>query len=833
MSAKCIQEILGKAAKMGMDFTEREAGDMFRRIRETRIRYEKGMSSPQLFLEGMGPEKPQGALHGEVLRRKLLTLSPEDRLREYARIAFEDNVREKTQALKRSMLQAEKSGVIEEKLKAAPEKPAIKALNKITVEADYRKNAIATLDMADMTAAIDKYNRFFGYKATREEMLNIVREIDRPGSTEDVNARGLAEVWTKGREASRERMNSAGADIGRLRDWKMPQIWDDRLYEKAGVEKFVNDAMEHIDRARYWDSTTGKYLTDQQTRDVLAEAWKTVVTDGLNQPPTEQGGRGSLARRLGAHRELHFKDADGWFAMNEKYGQKDVLTLMPSTIMRDAGNLAILETYGPSPKAGFDAAYALAKHLDLGEKVKWWDVTARNYFEELTGANSKPVNRIFADYMQATRHWIVSSKLGGVLLSQPNDAATALAIAHTDGLGTGKLLRLVRKNFDPRNSADQQILRRQGILSNVINQDVAMRYGEGVKGSTLSSRFASATVKLSGMEWWTNAWKSAYQMLIGFHMNDAVEKGIDSQGPKFRKMLDKYGIGPAEWEIIKQAEAVTVMGEKLITPTTVKLLGDTPQIRETALKVATMMGEEADIGIVSPGLRERALVKRGTKAGTIQGELLRSTMLFKTFSLSMLTKVIPRIFNREAMKSRDGLATAAAFSVGMIALGGVSYQLKRMAKGLNPLDMFTAKFGAAAIGQSGGLGILSDFFFSDVNRFGGGFTETVAGPVAGLAESMTKLTLGNIQQALGGRKTDVAAETIQFVKNNAPLINLWYTRLALDHALFFGIQEWANPGYLRRMKRRMEKDSTTKMFWNPENALPQSAPDIAGAFGGR
>jgi len=827
MSRKCINEIVEKAAKMGMDFTEREAGEMFRNIKKAELRYEKSLSSPEGFLKDLAPKKEEAA-RGQALRDKLRTLSPEDRLTEYARIAFEDMVNEKQQALRRRMLQVVRNNAIAERITITDEKTHIKALNEVAFGVEQRKEAILALDMADMTEAIDAYAGKLGYKITRQDALNVVKEIDRPGSTGDANAKALAEAWTKGREAARERKNAAGADIGKLRNWIMPQAWGVPGMKKAGKMAWVEDAMKHIDRSRYWDEATGRQMDEQELREALGYAWETITTDGLNEPPSGPQGRGSLAKRLGAHREIHFKDAEGWYAMAEKYGEKDILTLMTSTIRKDARDMAILETYGPNPKAGFDTALALAMHLDQSNKGS---EMAKNYFAELTGENNIPANELVASAMLGLRQWLVAAKLGGMLLSQLNDIATYAAIARTDGLGMGDAIKLMAKSLNPANKADQALARRQGILAQSIINDVAQRYGETVKGVSLASRFASATIKLSGGEWWTNGMKRAYQTLVGAHLNDFVTGR--KQGPEFQAMLDRYGIGAKELEILKQVEAVDIYGEKVLTPTAVKLLGDTPEIRETALKVVMMMTEEADTAVVTPGLRERAMLKSGTKPGSLSGEFMRSVALFKTFTLTMTTKVLPRIFNRQSLKTARGAGIAAQFALSMVILGGVSYELKEISKGRNPRDIFDPSFWGSAAAQSGGLGIFGDFLFEDYNRFGAGAWATFGGPVASTIEDTIKLTAGNLRQLSKGEETDFGAEFIKGIKDNTPFLNLWYARAAVDHLIFNQLQEAANPGYLRRMRKRVEKENDQSFWWNPEDVLPTEGPSFNEAAGGR
>ncbi len=821
--------------------------------------------------------------------------SHEERLQESTRRAYKKSLEEKKENLREAYGETDRLIWFDEYLKDVggrkneKEEPLgrVNALTRLLVgdvrgrqedvTLEGRINGILKIDAARMYEALDQYASMSGYKLTKEQALNVIREYDKPGSTGDEAAKVLAETWKQYAEEVRERLNKLGANIGHLEDYRFPQIWDARLIKTAGLdtserikllnpfisyerrmallekakENWVDDAMQNIDRRRYFNEETGDLLTDDEMRNYLREAWDTISTKGLYKPAGgyQRRWRGeSLAERLSHERKLHFKNADSWFVMADKYGAGDMFQLITNSIRKNAKYTAMMEMFRRNPSKMFYTVLNKAIRMDKSDKGAW---RAQLYFEELNGSYDVPVSEtgaVFANFMLGVRQWIVGSKLGGMLLSQTNDLATYAAIARSDGLGVGDALRFAAKSLNPANAGDRKLAGRMGIASQGIINDVALRYGEGVKGAKLSSRFANATIRLSGGEWWTNSMKRGYEMVIGFYMNDAIKNGLDAQEPMLRDMLRRYGIGEKEWEIIRQAKPVEISGDSIITPVAVKLLADAPEIkgdqvktkmiRQTAIKVAAMMSEEADIAIVSPGARERALIKAGTRPGTIPGELLRSFVLFKTFTISLTTKVLPRIFNHAEGPDGFRAAYAVKFALAMIIAGGVSYQMKLLSKGINPMEMFdkdgcpSTKFWVAAAAQSGGLGIFGDFLFADYNRFGGGLASTIGGPVAALGEDFAKLTLGNIQQELQGKDTNFGAEAIQFTKSNSPLINLWYTRAALDHLLFYTVQEAANPGYLRRMRKRAEKEGRS-YWWNPQDRLPEEAPDIKQMIGRR
>lgn len=817
-----------------------------------------------------GPFKPLGLADEATLKQfeeRLNELSPEGQVVERAKRAFEEAVHEKKEALRRTYLQTERTTAALEYVRMNAEKGSINAVIRLLVgdmkgtqrdmTVEGRKNAHLQLDLAEMFTALDEYASFFSFKMDEAQALNIAAELDSPGSSGDPAAQKLVEAWEKWANRARARKNELGADIGYLKDWHMPQSWDPAATRKFGLTRgekaqllnpllfaaertallnkarsnFIDEALPRVDRNRYLDKD-GLPLSDEALRDVLGNVFETITSRGLSEKPTEALlRRRGLAAGLGEHRELHFKSAADWYQFNKLAGDSDILGIMQRAIIGNARDTALLEVFGPNPEQSFKTVLAWAKHWDGSDKGAF---RAELYFGEIAGASKVPVSErgeVFANAMQGVRHWMVATKLGSLLLSQVNDLATYAAIARSDGLGVGRAIEFAVKSLSPASGDDRRLAHQLGIATQSIINDVGMRYGEAVKGVDFASRMASATIKLSGAEWWTNSMKRGFQQLVAFNLHTAVRKGREAMGEQFGAMLRRYGIGDAEWEIIGRAQPVEISGEPMITPVAIKMLGDDPATRETALKIAAMMTEEADIAIVSPGAREMGLIKDSTRPGTLAGEFMRSTALFKTFSIALSTKVLPRVFAVEGTAGfRAGLA--AQFALGMIVAGGISYQLKQLAFGRNPRDVTTPEFWLAAAAQSGGMGIFGDYLFADYNRFGGDVTSTVFGPMGGLANDLAKLTVGNARQALMDKETHFAAETMQFIKNNTPFVNLWYTRAAFDHLLFFTLQEAANPGYLRRMRRRVERENNQTFWWEPQDRLPEEAPDMGYMFGG-
>ena len=220
------------------------------------------------------------------------------------------------------------------------------------------------------------------------------------------------------------------------------------------------------------------------------------------------------------------------------------------------------------------------------------------------------------------------------------------------------------------------------------------------------------------------------------------------------------------------------------------------------------------------------------------GEVARNTALFKSFPVAV---IMTHLMGRGFLNAELGNAGKIKYLGHMLAattiLGGLSIQMKDISKGRDPRNMRSAEFLGAAILQGGGIGILGDFLFSDVNRFGGGLANTIAGPVVGLGADLLKLTIGNLLE-LGseGEAKSFGPELVRFLRAMTPGQNLWYTRLAIERLVWDEMLKATDPQYVqrfRRMERKARREFGADFFSRPgRGVIPQRPPDLSTALRG-
>jgi hypothetical protein len=252
-----------------------------------------------------------------------------------------------------------------------------------------------------------------------------------------------------------------------------------------------------------------------------------------------------------------------------------------------------------------------------------------------------------------------------------------------------------------------------------------------------------------------------------------------------------------------------------LEPRITRILEDARE--DLAVKLQTLLTDRMNYAVISPDARSRAVTTAGTQRGTAAGEITRAVMQFKSFGVAFTQRALGReAFGYGARRLSDirsrEIRGIAQLIVSTTAFGYLAMTAKDLVKGRSPRPVDDWKTLAAAMQQGGGFGIYGDFLFGEASRFGSSPLATLSGPTVGKVEDIWNL----IQSAKQGE--DPSAKAFRFLINNTPFINLFYTRMALDYAIFYQIQEYMNPGYLRRMEKRIEEETGQEYLLRPSEA---------------
>jgi hypothetical protein len=247
-----------------------------------------------------------------------------------------------------------------------------------------------------------------------------------------------------------------------------------------------------------------------------------------------------------------------------------------------------------------------------------------------------------------------------------------------------------------------------------------------------------------------------------------------------------------------------------------RVLEDTRE--DMANRVQQLYADEVNSAVISPDARTLAFVRQGSQAGTPIGEALRLFWQFKTFGIAVMQRAFMREFygygkgagGSFGISELQGLST---LMVGGAAFGYLAMSAKDMLKGREPRPVDNPKTWAAAMAQGGAMGIYGDFLFGETNRFGRGFLATLGGPTVSKADEIARL-FNNLKAG-----EDSASQALKFTISNTPYANLFYTRMAMDYLFLYELSETMNPGYLRRMERRIEEETGSEWWLRPSEVV--------------
>lgn len=723
--------------------------------------------------------------------------------------------------------------------------------------------ADALRHLTDAFEALDP--RLLGLFENKEGVVAFTRALY--GQTEGIDPKIVkaSQEWLKVAGDLREQFNGAGGKIGKLQDWVLPQHHSQRRVAKAGADQWVSDVLPKLDRARYVKDN-GALMNDTEIRAFLQEAWRSIATNGWNDVTPGEGGQMMLANRRAAHREIHFKDADGYMEYQAAYGDQGLLQIMVGHVDGIAKEIATIEEFGPNAQHTYayfrdlgmqEATTADPQHYGRYEKQA---AKLDNLWMNTQGLERPVASERLARAFEATRNFLVSTRLGGAVISSIADEGTILATARVNQMPYMQVFRNELAAMNLTNKEELRQARRAGLALDTAMGDLN-RFGQDNLSTAVPAKLAALTMRASGLTALTDVRRRAFGVTmmdsIG-HLTRNVESLYRLDADDHQILLSK-GITDQDWQVWRAAEPEQWgdVNHAVLTPDAIykvpdeKLAHLIPDLadaglpearaaaiqkirRDAALKLLGAVAEEVDMAVITPKAREREFMTGGEQRGTWKGELTRSVFLFKSTPIAVVWRHMSRGMARNTTQGRS--AYIATFVAAQTVLGAFAMQTKEILAGrdprnLNPSEQFGVKNWVQAFLQGGAMGIYGDFLFSGATRHESSVLAAALGPVAGLAEDVFKLTQGNLVKAAQGKETHVGADLIRFAKGNTPLANLWYTKAALDHLVVNQLQEMVSPGYLATQQRRMQREFGASYFWAPQDALPGRAPDLGRTFG--
>lgn len=687
-------------------------------------------------------------------------------------------------------------------------------------------------------------------KATQKDLALEIFGRD----TGNAAAKEMASAWAQVAEMLRQRFNAAGGAIPKRVDWGMPVSHNSVKVRSAGYEAWRAEIFDELDLARMTDERTGLPFTKESIEPVLLDIFKAIQTDGASrmQPSMVNRGR-SVATRRTDHRFLAFKTPEGWLKYNQRFGNPQIFDVMMGHIDTMARDIALMERLGPNPAATvtyLKQTIRLDAQMRGGKggifKVEQREDIANRRANEIdglysmiSGSNNSPVSGFVSYSMQGTRQILQSAQLGSASLAAVTDLNFQRMTRKFNGLPqVGTITQTIQALMAVRGSERAKLAIRLGLTAEAYTTMAAAqaRYVGDVSGPEVTRRISDFVMRASLLSPWTNAGRWAFGMEFLGHLGDQVDKAFDQLDPALRGALERYQIGADRWDMMRATPLYDYNGATFLRPDDITARTDLdPRIaQDLADKLLIMVNTETNFAVPSTSERGRLMFTGEARPGTVSGEVLRSFAMYKNFPVTVLNTHVARGLN---LKGGNKMQYLASFAITTTLMGALAMQMKEIAKGRDPINMNPTEnpgFWGGAMLQGGGLGIFGDFFLAATNRYGGGLSETVAGPVVGAVQDTLGLTVGNAMQFFAGEDTNFGRELVRFAQRYTPGSSIWYARLAIERGIADQVSLMVDPEAptrMRRLERRFESERGQQYWWRPGQLTPSRGPDFGAALG--
>ena len=625
-----------------------------------------------------------------------------------------------------------------------------------------------------------------------DEVIRYLKDGKVKDSANSSAVKTIAKQWEDAANTLKSLRNKAGARIGTLEDWVLPQSHDKLKMVKAGYDEWVKFIKPRLDTARI--------ETEQQGN--IDEILKNAFTNITAREAVRTPGKPQLAKAGEAERILHFSDGEGMIEYKNMFGNPDVFATMDAHVRQQSNEIATLQLFGPNPERNFEKMKELARADGMGSVAEghldrvWTVATGQADGNDIVSTFDNVVAQVGGGH----RAIQVASKLGSATITSLADLSTMIIGAGYRGLSSVKMMG---KSLDTllqeavlvgKVGKNTELASRMGVVSEFASASLAnSRYAEVASG--FMQRRAENVIRASGLGAWTNSLRVGFGLELTGKMFDDFGKKFDDL--QYKKMFEEYGFTSKDWDLIRSTQAFEIQSKanKGKPAKFLNIEAVSAKDEELGFRLSEMITTEMDSFVIMPTDRVRAFTTAGMKKGTLGGETARNIALFKSFPITLTMLHINRF---GAMNTPTKVGYAAAVIAANTILGSVALWAYDVATGKTPRDLNRKAMIPEALTKGGGLGIFGDILLGeDKSRYGHSWASTVMGVPASTLEDVAKTAY---EAATLNEK--FVPNTYNRAKAYIPGQNLWYTRLLMERTLGDTVGNIIDPERQRKIRRR-------------------------------
>lgn len=689
--------------------------------------------------------------------------------------------------------------------------------------AHERVQAHNSFSVALDAAGVDKYFSKLSRSKDKTASINILREIENVENggkkpvTSSPEAFKVAEIFKTIHDSYRYRGFQTGLRTRNLKRHFLEQYWNpNQLRESGDAAAFVNDMAPRIDV----EATFGAPVSDGTVRNFLKDFYEARVNGQEDLIRVEErdlfSQRKTDYRRMFDNREIILRSEEDTLHVIDQYGGGSVTWGMINALTQSATRSSMSEVYGVNPMNMKDFLIEqLFRDAPQSEKNKVMNpgvlAVVRGNIDDIISAAGVDVeynlgNMSLVKISSTLRNLTRGVLLEAVLISSIPDVAVRRRAA-TRVMQSG-LSRDIRRNFrqSMRNIPDEIREQASRAISTAsaysIGEQMAMFAGHGTsaKLANMSVNFANFVFKYGGMNAWTSHNKKAAYVFANTFYANTLSLPFENMNVHSKGALLRAGITAQDWKALKKFVVPD--------PTTNSRFFHTEEIARVdpklASKVNTLLLEFADEAVITPGVREKAILGQ-TKKITGTGSFLHSfagTLL--GYPVTFMTKAVGRELAAGGMKGLAGLGILAASTT---VAGGISQIASEVSKGRmpDPTDSPGAAldFVASAFGRGAGGAFVSTLILNSLT-YGDTATKTAAGVVPQLVDDLLDVVLTPIKAPFTDDTLEESAAKMlrgarTFIPVDFPIIGGLF-----DNFVYYPLLEHLDPDMVKRMEDRYE-----------------------------
>ena len=465
------------------------------------------------------------------------------------------------------------------------------------------------------------------------------------------------------------------------------------------------------------------------------------------------------------------------------------------------------------------------------------------YFKNQLGQPGSP---FWARTFSNLRQVLTSSYLGSASIVALTDFNWQRITNQWNGLPAFKsarrTLQLYKEGLFKKDKEMSKLAIRAGLIAEhwVPYSQQVNRFMLEVNGSEFTQRLADATLTLSGLQGHTQAGRWGFGLEFQGYLADSIGKTFDELDAPLKRAFKRYGITEGDWNVARTTKLYDA-GEdlaqyqgkdvKFFIPDEIRMRTDIDDYTRDgiAAKFFDLIKTETEFAVPSLSAKGRVALLQNARPGTFAGELILSAAMFKQFPITLMFTHIARGMAQEGLgKFRymgDLIVTGALY-------GAFTMELREITKGRNPTPTSyiaenPGEYFLRSLVTGGGLGLFGDFFIADTNRYGKSMAETLPGPAMGFLSDLLGIPKNAVFDYINGRDTNVAGDTLNFLKRNMPGSSVFYLRLLWERVIMETIQRQLDPDFDSRNSRIINnymRDTQQDFWWSPGESKPSELP---------